>query len=228
MKKNVKVGGAVVTVKGLIAEGANGFVYQGFTFTRSGGGRRPAAKVALKKILCLDESGSRSAKREIDALSRFRHKNIVELLLWSVVENNSDRSDENYPHPYALLVFPYCESSLESRVSNRGRLSCESALSVLRGICSAASFLHSRGCRHNDIKPGNVLLRGSGGGDGEPILTDFGSCGDCEELVADRRQALAAMDFYSRSTTAPYRAPELWDIPSGAALTHKADAFSAG
>ena len=47
--------------------------------------------------------------------------------------------------------------------------------------------------------------------------------------INTRRDALMAMDFHSRCTTAPYRAPELWDISSsGTTLTRGSDAFSLG
>ena len=41
---------------------------------------------------------------------------------------------------------------------------------LIRGVCAGMAALHSHGVLHLDIKPTNVLI----GGDGAPLLADFG------------------------------------------------------
>ncbi len=45
-------------------------------------------------------------------------------------------------------------------------------MAVLRGLISATSYLHMRGCVHRDIKPENIVLSTDGG---HAVLVDLGS-----------------------------------------------------
>ncbi|KAK4153586.1 kinase-like domain-containing protein [Chaetomidium leptoderma] len=47
----------------------------------------------------------------------------------------------------------------------------------LAGLESAVKFLHSLGLAHNDLSPGNVMLREADDGSLSPVLIDFDSCG---------------------------------------------------
>ena len=62
----------------------------------------------------------------------------------------------------------------------------------------------------------------------EVAITDFGSCSPLLVTVKNRKDALNVTDFHSHATTAPFRAHELWDVPSEFVVTGKADAFSVG
>ena len=110
-----------------------------------------------------------------------------------------------------------------------GPLPPTSSLQVLKSVALGLREIHKLGYRHNDLKPANVLLNVSDSGEIKTAITDFGSCGPLTVDVSSRKEALSVMDFHSRCTTAPYRAPELWDVPSdGCELSGKSDVFSLG
>lgn len=48
--------------------------------------------------------------------------------------------------------------------------SIESAVDMVRKICSPLAFLHGEGIVHRDLKPGNIIVRD----DGNPVIVDFG------------------------------------------------------
>ena len=191
-------------------------------------------------MLCLDDSALASAKTEVTVMSAISHPNSVAILRHEIVEDVK-RSDENYPNPYVMILCPLYEGGNLEEFVNEGGMhetygdasSTEKvAIRLLKGVASGLVAVGVAGYRHNDVKPANVLLR-PGEGEGSPLptpaVTDFGSCGPAEVPITSRREALTAMDFHSRCTTAPYRAPELWDIPSsGTTLTLSSDAFSLG
>ena len=60
------------------------------------------------------------------------------------------------------------------------------------------------------------------------VLMDFGSVKPSIVHITCRTDALAAQEDAERHTTAPYRAPELWDVPSSCTLDNKIDIWAAG
>ncbi|GMH84290.1 hypothetical protein TrST_g709 [Triparma strigata] len=231
-----------VKITSLLAEGGNGFVYSCTIDAPktsapskpknlfSGFSSAPRVKCALKKMLCLDDQAMESAKMEIEVMRSIEHVNVVPLLHHEVVQSPK-KGDENYPNPYVLVLCPLYEGgSLEDFVTS-GHFACD-PLEILEGIVQGLKIIHEAGYRHNDVKPANVLLKIDGLDEDAtptPAITDFGSCGPAEVRISNRKGALMAMDFHSRATTAPYRAPELWDIPSTPhSLTQKSDCFSVG
>jgi serine/threonine protein kinase len=62
---------------------------------------------------------------------------------------------------------------------SRGRLSQPAAVAVAAQVCSALTACHRAGVLHRDVKPANIMARGSQlpeeiGGPSQVILTDFG------------------------------------------------------
>jgi serine/threonine kinase 16 len=60
------------------------------------------------------------------------------------------------------------------------------------------------------------------------VLMDFGSAGQAPVQVDGRSEALALQEDAERHCTAPYRAPELWDVASSCTISEKIDVWSAG
>ena len=60
------------------------------------------------------------------------------------------------------------------------------------------------------------------------VLMDFGSVAPAVVAVTSRIEALAVQEEAERHTTAPYRAPELWDVPSSCVIDSKVDIWAAG
>jgi serine/threonine protein kinase len=73
-------------------------------------------------------------------------------------------------------------------------------------------------CR--DLKGENILQSLNG----QWVVCDFGSA-QTIDLVPDRTQAFALEDLVKRTTTAAYRAPELFDVWSSKRINTKADIF---
>ncbi|HEX8943877.1 MAG TPA: protein kinase [Gemmatimonadaceae bacterium] len=97
-------------------------------------------------------------KREIQLAARLQHPHIVPLL--------SAGETDGLP----FYTMPYVRGeSLRARLSQRGELSVNEAVHVLRDIASALAYAHDEGVVHRDIKPENVILSG-----GVAVVTDFG------------------------------------------------------
>jgi hypothetical protein len=88
----------------------------------------------------------------------------------------------------------YPQGSLADLLSRDGAMPPDVALTMAVELADGLRHLHAHGLFHGDIKPGNVLV----GGDGRPVLTDFG--------LSAVRQARASMTADAFSP--PYAAPE--------------------
>ena len=78
---------------------------------------------------------------------------------------------------------------------------------------------------HRDIKPGNVMIADDGK---TPILMDFGSTIKARVYIKTRRDAVAHQDMAAERSSMPYRAPELFDVPTDTTLTEAVDVWSLG
>lgn len=78
---------------------------------------------------------------------------------------------------------------------------------------------------HRDIKPGNVMVADDGK---TPILMDFGSTIKARVHIKTRKDAVAHQDMAAERSSMPYRAPELFDVPTDTTLTESVDIWSLG
>lgn len=78
---------------------------------------------------------------------------------------------------------------------------------------------------HRDIKPGNVMVADDGR---TPILMDFGSTIKARVHIKTRKDAVAHQDMAAERSSMPYRAPELFDVPTDTTLTEAVDIWSLG
>ncbi|MCO5170005.1 MAG: serine/threonine protein kinase, partial [Planctomycetes bacterium] len=118
--------------------------------------------VAIKLLLAgagANETQRRRFEREVDALARLRHPNIV-----SVHQAGSIREG-----PYIVMDFVDGES-LDQRLARDGPLPVREALRVMELVARAIDHAHGRGVLHRDLKPGNVLVDRTGAA----MVTDFG------------------------------------------------------
>lgn len=60
------------------------------------------------------------------------------------------------------------------------------------------------------------------------MLTDFGSVGPSQTIVETRQEALKLQEEMSVLSSMPYRAPELFDVPSPTVIDEKIDTWSLG
>ncbi len=120
------------------------------------------AVVAIKLLaaaLATDPNNVRRFEREIEALKRLDHPNIVRLL--------DSGTHDGIPY----FVMEYVEGRpLTALMRRMGRLPWRQAVHWAIQICDGLAHAHARQVIHRDLKPGNVLIAA----DGVVKLTDFG------------------------------------------------------
>lgn len=102
----------------------------------------------------------RKFRKEAETLARLSHDNIVHVI---------DVFDENNTTYY---VMQYVDGgSLDDYIASRGQLSEGETFAILRDVGAALSYMHRHKMLHLDLKPKNIMRRGS---DGHIFLIDFG------------------------------------------------------
>ena len=83
----------------------------------------------------------------------------------------------------AYYVMEYIEGeSLGDMVKRRGALPQAEALSYIRSVGDALTYIHQRNINHLDVKPGNIMLRRS---DNQVVLIDFGVAKQYDEQTKE-------------------------------------------
>ena len=132
-----------------------------------------------------------------------------------------------YCHFLFKLHFPSLQNGslmdlIERRAEAKSCIRERKIYYLLRGICRALHVMHnypSGPLTHRDVKPGNVMISD----DGNTVLMDFGSViqGRCK--ISSRQEALAMQDLAAERSTLPFRAPELFEVPSDCVIDEKVD-----
>jgi Protein kinase domain len=142
-----------------LGQGAMGVVYRAHDPQL---GRTVALKTLRRDLALPPEQYADLKKRfyqEATAAGRLNHPNLV--AVHDVVELDDI--------PY--MVMEYVEGqTLAHLIAAEGSLSPERAVSLIVQVCRALHYAHARGVVHRDIKPGNILVDGSG----QAKVSDFG------------------------------------------------------
>ena len=216
----------VLSVMHCLGEGAAGYVL----LVQAADGARYAAKFSIVQT----PEARLAARREVEvhlALAAARSPHVVPLLDYSFVRVDAAGvgGDDDTVVEHVVLLLPlYNRGSLAAvMAASGGCLPAGTALRATGEIATALAHLHSLSppIAHRDVCPRNVLVDGDGA-----ALGDFGSAGPAILPTPTRADALRVAEAAAVQSSAPYRAPELWDPPSGAsaAVTASADIFSLG
>lgn len=161
-----------VTLRQMIGRGGMAEIYLGQHLSLN---RSVAVKV-LYGHLVTDPASLKRFHEEARAVATLRHPHIVQVYDFDVVEGRP------------FIVMEYIEGVSLAEVMQRAhtlrtRLSFADILRLLGQVASALDYAHEKGIIHRDVKPSNVMLRGTrsalvGGASLPPdihsVLTDFG------------------------------------------------------
>ena len=143
----------------MIGEGGFGQVWHA---TREADGERVAVKVLHLELVRSIDALTRF-QRELDAIKRLQHPNVVGAL---------DHGTLSDGRPY--LVLEYIEGpSLREVIHERGAIPPVEMLEILEPLCAALGTAHEAGLVHRDVKASNVILARQDGAI-RPVLLDFG------------------------------------------------------
>lgn len=139
------------------------------------------AEVALKTVHHPRVSSLAAIRREVHALSRLRHPQIVRIVdhgvcegrVWYAMEpirgpSLADRLDAFVQEPAADPSGDRDQRGPAPRGAAGARLA--ELLAIVRRLCDPLAYLHGEGLVHGDLKPSNVLFRQPD----EPVLVDLG------------------------------------------------------
>jgi len=192
-------------IQGVLGKGAMGLVYDGLD---PGLNRRVAIKTILVKQLDEEMARmySRRFEREVRAVARLNHPNIVQVY------------DFGSEGDVAYIVMEFLKGKeLKDAFDAGQRFDIKTAFRLMTELLDALQFAHDAGIIHRDIKPANVMVDS----EGHVKLTDFGVA-----RVVDPDQAPGeATQTGTVVGTPAYMSPEQIQ---GEPLDHRTDLFSAG
>jgi serine/threonine protein kinase len=122
---------------------------------------RPVAVKRLRAEIAARPASLERFRQEILASASLSHPGLLQVL------------DAGRDHQGPYLVMELVDGELLSALLARlGRLSAPRSAGIASDLARALAHLHRRGLVHRDVKPGNVLITGSG----ETKLADLGIC----------------------------------------------------
>jgi len=151
--------------------------------------QQTAGVVAVKLILRADADDTHRVffQREVEALGRLTHRNIVSLL-----DHGEDAGEDSF-----FLVFPWVEKRLRDVLPPPEDFGWDDFANTYGlALLDALAYAHERDVVHRDVKPANILVSD----DQTPLLADFG----ISKIRSHLTEATVA-EFVSR----PYAPPEL-------------------
>ncbi len=161
----------------------------------------------------LEDDHFQSARRfenEAHLMARLNHPNIVS------VHDFGRTADGRF---YYFVMEFVDGADLAQVVRGSGHLSQDEALSIIRDVCRAIDYAHTRGIIHRDIKPSNILVNA----EGQVKVADFGLA----RVVDPTDHSYAALTRTQVAMGTPeYAAPEV--LAAEQAVDERSDLYSVG
>ncbi|MEY4578031.1 MAG: hypothetical protein RL701_2734, partial [Pseudomonadota bacterium] len=200
-----------------LGTGGNGSVYLALD-------HETGERLALKKLLRIDQKSVLRLKREFRALADLDHPNLVKLYDlwhgrdgWFLIMEYVEGVDLNTllaPKPVENTTASFELAVDTAQDTQLPRPSRPELIAVFRQIVLGVQALHAAGLLHRDLKPSNVIVAGE-----RVVVLDFG-------LVRDMTDAEQAVTLAGTVTGTPaYMAPEQ---ASAAPLSEAADWYAVG
>jgi serine/threonine protein kinase len=146
-------------LEALLGQGGMASVYRGLDV-------RLNRQVAIKVIdtpFRADVDHIRRFEREAQAIAQLEHPHIVRLYRYG-------QSDSLLYMAMQYVEGQNLQSMLAAYRKGRQLMPADKVRRIIREICLALDYAHSKGVIHRDVKPSNIMLDK----DGNAILTDFG------------------------------------------------------
>ena len=128
-------------------------------------------KVAIKmlpSVLVNNKRAYAQVKAEALVSLKLSHPNIVTVRAF----------EEEGGSPF--LVMDYIDGqTLDDYLAEKGKLSEEETIRLLKPVAEALDYAHTQGVVHRDVKPGNVMIRK----DRTPFVLDFGIAREIQETM---------------------------------------------
>src|SRR5215213_3561543 len=162
MPDNPVIGGQLgnYLIESTIGRGGMSTVYRA-VHTRLG---TPVAVKVLSPELSEDDAFRERFLREAKMAAGIDHSNVIPI-------HDTGLSGESL-----YIVMRYVAGGdLRTLLATSGPLDLDETIAILRPVARALDTAHSHGLVHRDVKPANILLQKSAGGDVEHVyLSDFG------------------------------------------------------
>jgi hypothetical protein len=147
-------------VEGKVGEGGFGTVYR---VIHPLIGKRAALKTLHRQYSTNPQMVSRFIA-EARAVNQIRHRNIIDIFFFGALPDGRQ---------YYLMEL-LDGQPFDQYIQEKGRLSPEHAVPILRSVARALDAAHAAGIAHRDLKPENIILVFDEDGGIMPKLLDFG------------------------------------------------------
>jgi serine/threonine protein kinase len=150
-------------------------------------------------------------RREIQLAARLNHPHIVSL--FAAIAKGS----------LLYYTMPFIEGeNVRARLGRTRELPVQDATRLVRDVCEALSYAHSRGIVHRDIKPENIIISGN-----HALVLDFGVSKALASATADDPGADSIITSLGVALGTPaYMAPE--QATADPKIDHRADIYALG